>query len=108
MKAGLTVALGIAGMFAALSGRAAPFAKDWAQAWTPVLEVHDSVIRRVPGGALEVDATPGKHVYHVGGEKMRDVRVTARIKFLRADAQGEAAQQQVPLAGLADVLNLKG
>jgi histidyl-tRNA synthetase len=33
---------------------------------------------------------------------------TASIKFLRADAQGDAAQQQVPLAGLADVLNLKG
>ncbi len=33
---------------------------------------------------------------------------TASIKFLRADAQGEAAQQQVPLAGLADVLNNKG
>lgn len=32
----------------------------------------------------------------------------ASIKFLRADAQGGAAQQQVPLAGLADVLNLKG
>jgi len=33
---------------------------------------------------------------------------TASVKFLRADAQGEAAQQQVPLAGLADVLNNKG
>ncbi|WP_447918899.1 histidine--tRNA ligase [Achromobacter aegrifaciens] len=33
---------------------------------------------------------------------------TASVKFLRADAQGEAAQQQVPLAGLADVLNIKG
>ena len=34
---------------------------------------------------------------------------TASIKFLRADAQGDGAQQQVPLAGLADVLkNLKG
>ncbi|MBQ2647420.1 histidine--tRNA ligase [Achromobacter sp. SIMBA_011] len=33
---------------------------------------------------------------------------TASIKFLRADAQGDAAQQQVPLAGLADVLNIKG
>ncbi|WP_251877041.1 histidine--tRNA ligase [Achromobacter sp. Marseille-Q4954] len=33
---------------------------------------------------------------------------TASVKFLRAEAQGEAAQQQVPLAGLADVLNNKG
>ncbi|WP_454697063.1 histidine--tRNA ligase [Achromobacter aegrifaciens] len=33
---------------------------------------------------------------------------TASVKFLRADAQSEAAQQQVPLAGLADVLNNKG
>ena len=33
---------------------------------------------------------------------------TASVKFLRADAQGESAQQQVPLAGLADVLNNKG
>ena len=34
---------------------------------------------------------------------------TASIKFLRADVQGDGAQQQVPLAGLADVLkNLKG
>ncbi|OAD17198.1 histidine--tRNA ligase [Achromobacter insolitus] len=33
---------------------------------------------------------------------------TASVKFLRADAQGDAAQQQVPLAGLADVLNNKG
>ncbi len=33
---------------------------------------------------------------------------TASVKFLRADAQGEAAQQQVPLAGLAAVLNNKG
>ncbi|WP_085947857.1 histidine--tRNA ligase [Achromobacter xylosoxidans] len=33
---------------------------------------------------------------------------TASVKFLRADAQGETAQQQVPLAGLADVLNNKG
>jgi histidyl-tRNA synthetase len=33
---------------------------------------------------------------------------TASVKFLRAEAQGESAQQQVPLAGLADVLNNKG
>lgn len=33
---------------------------------------------------------------------------TASVKFLRADAQGDAAQQQVPLAALAEVLNLKG
>ncbi|MGE8615928.1 MAG: histidine--tRNA ligase, partial [Achromobacter veterisilvae] len=33
---------------------------------------------------------------------------TASVKFLRTDAQGEAAQQQVPLAGLAEVLNIKG
>ncbi|MBO1016724.1 histidine--tRNA ligase [Achromobacter sp. SD115] len=33
---------------------------------------------------------------------------TASVKFLRADAQGETAQQQVPLAGLAEVLNNKG
>ncbi|NOY81982.1 MAG: hypothetical protein GXP31_13375 [Kiritimatiellaeota bacterium] len=85
MKARLTVALGIAGMFAALSGRTAPFAKDWPRAWTPLLETRNSVVRRMPGGALEVDATPGKHVYYLDGEEMRDVRLTARIKFLRAD-----------------------
>lgn len=33
---------------------------------------------------------------------------TASVKFLRADAQGDAAQQQVPLAALAEVLNHKG
>ncbi len=33
---------------------------------------------------------------------------TASVKFLRADAQGDAAQQQIPLAALAEVLNLKG
>lgn len=32
----------------------------------------------------------------------------ASVKFLRADAQGDAAQQQVPLAQLAEVLKLKG
>jgi histidyl-tRNA synthetase len=33
---------------------------------------------------------------------------TASVKYLRADAQGDAAQQQVPLSGLAAVLNNKG
>ncbi|WP_343737958.1 His/Gly/Thr/Pro-type tRNA ligase C-terminal domain-containing protein, partial [Achromobacter sp.] len=33
---------------------------------------------------------------------------TASVKFLRAEEQGEAAQQQVPLAKLADALNNKG
>ncbi|MEN4919664.1 histidine--tRNA ligase [Achromobacter spanius] len=33
---------------------------------------------------------------------------TASVKFLRAQEQGEAAQQQVPLAQLADALNNKG
>lgn len=33
---------------------------------------------------------------------------TASVKYLRADAQGDAAQQQVPLTDLAAVLNNKG
>ncbi|MNV62108.1 Histidine--tRNA ligase [compost metagenome] len=33
---------------------------------------------------------------------------TASVKYLRADAQGDNAQQQVPLADLAAVLNNKG
>ncbi|RSE88771.1 histidine--tRNA ligase [Achromobacter denitrificans] len=32
----------------------------------------------------------------------------ASVKYLRSEEQGETAQQQVPLAGLADVLNIKG
>ena len=32
----------------------------------------------------------------------------ASVKFLRAEEQGENAQQRVPLAQLADVLNIKG
>ncbi len=32
----------------------------------------------------------------------------ASVKFLRADSQGDAAQQKVPLAQLAEVLKLKG
>ncbi|MCU6617372.1 histidine--tRNA ligase [Achromobacter mucicolens] len=33
---------------------------------------------------------------------------TASVKFLRAEGQGDSAQQQVPLAKLADALNNKG
>jgi len=33
---------------------------------------------------------------------------TASVKFLRAEGQGDTAQQQVPLAKLADALNNKG
>ncbi|MCK5805050.1 MAG: hypothetical protein KAI66_19610 [Lentisphaeria bacterium] len=85
MKTRLTIALGIASVFVALSGRAEPFAENWNQTWTRVYQHHESAVRRISGGALELDATPGKQIYYMGGEKMRDVRVTARIKFLRAD-----------------------
>ncbi|MGE8691313.1 MAG: histidine--tRNA ligase [Achromobacter sp.] len=52
------------------------------------------------------DASGARVAVILGAEEV--AAQTASVKFLRADAQGEAAQQQVPLAGLADVLNIKG
>jgi hypothetical protein len=63
---------------------AEPFAEDWDQSWTRVMEQNDTTITRLADGALEVDATPSKHIYWYGGEEMHDFSLTARLKFLRA------------------------
>jgi len=64
---------------------AEPFGEDWDQSWTVVQETHESEVRRLPDGSLDLDCTPSKHIYWYGGEPMHDFAVTARVKFLRAD-----------------------
>ena len=85
MRTRLTTGLGITSLVSTLFCWAAPFPEEWENAWSPVYQIHESVVRRVPGGALDLDCTLRKQIYYVGGEDMRDVRVTARVKFLRAD-----------------------
>jgi len=48
------------------------------------MAIGDPVVTRHEDGALEIDATPKKHVYYFGGEEMHDFAVTARVKFLSA------------------------
>lgn len=67
-----------------LADAAPAFPPDWSSRWKAVRDEGVS-IRRTDGGALEVDGTPRKHVYLVGGEELSDLAVTAKVKFLRAD-----------------------
>lgn len=52
------------------------------------------------------DASGARVVVILGADEV--AAQTASIKFLRVDAQGDCAQQQVPLNQLADVLKSKG
>ena len=70
----------------AMSHTALAFPPDWSSAWKAVRNEGVS-IQRTDDGALEVDATPRKHAYFVGGEEMSDFAVNAKVKFLRADAK---------------------
>ena len=74
----------LAAVAAILRCGAAPFSPDWNAEWQCVRGEPETV-KRQADGTLEFDAVPNRHVYFAGGRDLADVRITARVKFLRAD-----------------------
>jgi len=62
-----------------------PFGVEWTEQWTKVSATGEAAVTRHDDAALELDATPKKHVWYFGGEEMHDFAVRAKVKFLSAE-----------------------
>ena len=56
-----------------------PFGVEWTEQWTKVSATGEAAVTRHDDAALELDATPKKHVWYFGGEEMHDFAVSAKV-----------------------------